>query len=189
MAEVQAPETPSKSISKTPRKTENIFFSPSGNYYCICCQKVTPVKRRICLWKDGKLSSNGEIVDFVIKDLAQKTDFQVICELCLKKFRSHEAKRNELLVKVRNGRKINRKFKRGFKSSASSSSTPSTSSSPLVLHNNERRKKLFKEEEFSTKDSSKEVETAMSTSEDLVAEVCDIRCDIGVLSHDLLPYK
>ena len=76
MAEVQAPETPSKSRSKTPRKTEKIFCSPSGNYHCIYCQKVTPAKRRICLWKDGKLFSSGQIVDFVIKDLAQKTDFR-----------------------------------------------------------------------------------------------------------------
>ena len=72
MAVVALPITP----SRTPKKTERISFSPSGDFICICCQKVTLTKRRICPWKDGNLSSAGQLLQSVIPLPIQQTDFQ-----------------------------------------------------------------------------------------------------------------
>ena len=133
---------------KTPKKTERIFFSPSGTCFCICCQKITPPKRRSCLLKDGNLSTAGQLVDSVIK-IVEKTDFQIICEVCLKKFRNNEKKKIDLLTQVSTGRKeseifLRWRFRRGWKQS-----TTDTASTASVLRP-ARRKKLFEENHVET---------------------------------------
>ena len=153
MAAMALPRTP----SRTPKKTERIFFSPSGSFICICCQKVTLTKRRICLWKDGNLSSAGQLIQSIIP-VIQQTDFQVICELCLKKFKSHEKKRKELLTKVTNGREeserfVRRKFKRGLKPTSSTTTN--------------NRKKLFKDND-NVNNVNDDAEPLDSTTEECV---------------------
>ena len=125
--------------TKTPKKNIKNFFSPSGENICICCQNDVIPKRKIHLWNGDVLTSAGLSIECASGLIISTTEFQIVCEGCLKKCQTMCKKKELLRSQITNGRQdaqkfVRRKFKRGTKKDGNEEDTTSKKN---------RRKELF----------------------------------------------